>query len=111
MQNQESLISIIVPTYNRAHLLIKTLNTINDQSYKNWECIIVDDQSTDNTIEILENYIIENKRFRFYIRPPDLPKGVNSCRKEGFLKSKGDYISWFDSDDLKNSYTIKRRGC
>ena len=50
------LVSIIIPTYNRAHLIIETLNSIKVQTYLNWECIVVDDGSTDNTLAVLEEY-------------------------------------------------------
>ncbi len=57
------LVSIIIPTYNRAHLIHETLDSVLAQTYTNWECIVVDDGSSDNTEEVLESYI--NKDFRF----------------------------------------------
>jgi glycosyltransferase involved in cell wall biosynthesis len=94
------LISIIIPTYNRAPLISETLDSIIAQSYQNWECIVIDDGSVDNTLEILENFHEKDKRIRYYTRPLGLKKGANSCRNYGFVRSKGDYIIWFDSDDL-----------
>jgi glycosyltransferase involved in cell wall biosynthesis len=99
MMNQ-SLISIIIPTYNRAHLISETLDSISAQTYTNWECIIVDDGSTDNTKEIINNYIQEDNRFQYHQRPCKKQKGANACRNYGFEMSKGEYINWFDSDDL-----------
>lgn len=93
-------ISIIIPTYNRAHLIGETLDSIMVQSYTNWECIIVDDGSTDNSWEILNIYMNLDSRFRCFHRPDDQLKGPNSCRNYGFSKSKGAIINWFDSDDL-----------
>jgi len=94
------LISIIIPTYNRADLIIETLESVLFQSYQNWECIIVDDGSTDNTAEILSKYIKSDKRFQYHKRPHNVLKGPNSCRNFGYQLSKGEYIKWFDSDDL-----------
>jgi glycosyltransferase involved in cell wall biosynthesis len=94
------LVSIIIPTYNRAHLIGETLDSILAQTYKNWECIIVDDGSIDNTKETINLYLIEDSRFRYYQRPIDRPKGGNSCRNYGFELSKGSYVKWFDSDDI-----------
>jgi glycosyltransferase involved in cell wall biosynthesis len=91
--------SIIIPTYNRAHLICETLDSILNQTYKEWECIIVDDGSTDNTNEILSNYL-NDSRFKFHLRPSSKPKGANSCRNFGFQFSKGDFIHFMDSDDL-----------
>ncbi len=56
--NNNPLVSIIIPTCNRALLIIDTLNSIAAQTYTNWECIVVDDHSSDNSWEILENYAI-----------------------------------------------------
>ncbi len=94
------LVSIIIPTYNRAHLISETLNSISTQTYANWECIIVDDDSTDNTAALVQTYTAKDSRFKYYMRPENMPKGANSCRNYGFEKSKGEYINWFDSDDL-----------
>ena len=95
-----TLVSIIIPTYNRAHLIEDTLDSIRKQSYDNWECIIVDDGSTDDTEKRLDTYIKKDSRFKFYKRPETMPKGANACRNFGFEKSRGDYINWFDSDDI-----------
>ncbi|WP_296386325.1 glycosyltransferase family A protein [Winogradskyella sp.] len=102
---QEGLISVIIPTYNRAHLLPETLASIESQTYKNWECIIVDDGSTDNTEEIILSH--SDSRFVFYKRPKERQKGANACRNYGFKKSNGEYINWFDSDDLMHPDFLK----
>ncbi|WP_240911251.1 glycosyltransferase family 2 protein [Yeosuana marina] len=97
------LVSIIIPTYNRAHLIGETLDSIMNQTYTNWECIIVDDGSMDNTQDIIQCYCKKDKRFQYHHRPKDRPKGGNACRNYGFEKSKGKYVNWFDSDDLMHS--------
>jgi glycosyltransferase involved in cell wall biosynthesis len=98
--SDQPLVSIIIPTYNRAHLIGETLDSIVAQTYLNWECIIVDDGSSDNTDEVIGEYVQTDSRFKYYHRLEDYAKGANSCRHIGFLKSNGDYINWFDSDDL-----------
>ena len=94
------LISIIIPTYNRANLISDTLDSIIAQTYTNWECIIVDDGSTDDSFEVINKYVKKDSRFKLFIRPENKIKGANACRNFGFEKSSGDYILWFDSDDL-----------
>jgi len=94
------LVSIIIPTYNRAHLIGETLDSVLEQTYTNWECIIVDDGSTDNTIDVIGEYLKRDSRFKFYHRPINKLKGANSCRNYGFELSKGELIQWFDSDDI-----------
>lgn len=103
------LISIIIPTYNRAHLIGETLDSFLAQTYSNWECIVVDDGSTDNTIEIIREYIKKDSRFQYHKRPINKLKGPNSCRNYGFEVSKGEYIQWFDSDDIMRSDLLERQ--
>ena len=73
------LVSIIIPTYNRAHVIGETLDSVLLQTYCNWECIVVDDGSSDNTSEILDNYCKKDTRFQYYIRPTNRKKGAGSC--------------------------------
>jgi glycosyltransferase involved in cell wall biosynthesis len=94
------LVSIIIPTFNRVHLLGETLDSILSQTYTNWECLIIDDGSTEDVFEVVAKYIQLDLRFQFYERPKNRTKGANACRNYGFELSKGDYIKWFDSDDL-----------
>lgn len=95
-----SLVSIIIPTYNRAHLLGETLNSVMAQTYRNWECIVVDDGSTDHTNELLEFYNKKDSRIQYHHRPKSYPKGANPFRNYGFKLSHGEYVQWFDSDDI-----------
>lgn len=96
----EPLVSIIIPTYNRAHLIAETLDSVLAQTYKNWECIVVDDGSTDETDLLMKGYISKDSRFQYHHRPADRLPGGNAARNYGFEISKGEYINWLDSDDL-----------
>jgi len=106
------LVSIIIPTYNRAHLIGETLFSLQKQIYKNWECIIVDDGSTDNTLEVLTSFKESDNRFKVFVRPSKRPKGANACRNIGFSKCNGTYVKFFDSDDLmKPSFLSNQVDC
>ncbi len=94
------LISIIIPVFNREIIVSATLDSILGQSYSNWECMLVDDGSTDNTKQTLDYYIQKDNRFKYIKRPENRIKGANSCRNFGFENAKGNYINWFDSDDV-----------
>ncbi|GHA50417.1 glycosyl transferase [Salinimicrobium marinum] len=94
------VVSIIIPTYNRANLLRETLISVSKQKLANWECIIVDDGSEDHTRFVVREFTDADKRFNYYERPSSYKKGASSCRNYGFLKSQGEYIQWLDDDDL-----------
>ena len=89
------MFSIVIPTFNRAHLISSTIESILLQTYTNYEVIIVDDGSTDNTEEVVSKFL--SKKVRYY-------KIANSeraaARNYGTHLAKGDYINWFDSDDI-----------
>ncbi|MDD7885186.1 glycosyltransferase family 2 protein [Flavivirga sp. 57AJ16] len=102
-------VSVIIPAYNRSQLISETLKSVSVQTYTNWECIVVDDGSTDNTIEIVKNLSIKDSRFSVYKRPPESPKGANVCRNYGFKLSKGEYILFLDSDDILKSTCLEKR--
>ncbi len=70
------------------------------QTYQNWECIVVDDGSTDRTKTVVQGYVKKDTRFILVDRPETHQPGGNGARNYGFEISKGDYIQWFDSDDL-----------
>lgn len=103
------LVSFVVPTYNRAKIIGETLESIKAQTYKNWECIIVDDGSDDDTESLIENYILQDPRFKFLKRPDGRVKGGNAARNIGFENSKGDFINFVDSDDIlhKDKLTLQ----
>lgn len=103
------LISIIIPTYNRAVLLPETLDSIVLQTYPHWECIVVDDGSTDSTEAVVQQYIQRDSRFKYYKRPSSLAKGANACRNFGFTKARGNFIKWFDSDDTMEQEALQQQ--
>lgn len=92
-------VSIIMATYNRAHLIEESLTSIQNQTFENWECIIIDDGSTDETSAILQPYL-KNFRFRYLPRSAKHKKGLPGCRNYGIELAIGDYIVFFDDDDV-----------
>ena len=106
---KDPIVTVIVPTYNRALLIRETLDSISEQTYTNWECIVVDDGSKDNTKEILEDYTKKDSRFQYHHRPIERQKGANTCRNYGFELSKGKYIQFLDSDDMLEDFCLEER--
>ncbi len=94
---KDPLVSVIMPTYNRAHLIIESLDCVLSQTYSNWECIIVNDGSKDNTEDVLKPCIEKDSRFKYFKKPNE---GAAIARNFAVLKSKGIYILPLDSDDL-----------
>jgi glycosyltransferase involved in cell wall biosynthesis len=94
------MISIIIPVFNREKLIIDTLISITEQSYKNFECIVIDDGSTDDTVSVVKEYASKDSRIKIYKIPSYFKKTATVCRNYGYTLSKGDYICWFDSDDI-----------
>lgn len=97
MQNQP-LVSIIIPTYNCAGLIGETLESVLAQTYRNWECNIIDDCSTDHTDKVLRVYVKKGARFKYDYRPNEnLPNG-NGTLNFRFKMSQDKYLNWFDFD-------------
>lgn len=102
------LISIIVPSFNRVDLIAETLNSVFSQTYQKWECIIVDDGSSDNTIDIINSFIQKDSRFSL-IKRNRFPKGAPTCRNIGLDISNGEFIIYLDSDDILAPYCLEQR--
>jgi len=109
MITENRKISIIIPNYNRENLVAETLDSIISQTHQNWECLIVDDGSTDRSVEVIRKYAEKDPRFILIERPSTKLKGANSCRNIGLKKAKGDYIIFFDSDDLMMPHHIQAK--
>jgi glycosyltransferase involved in cell wall biosynthesis len=107
LENYSPKISIIIPMYNRATLVGETLDSVLAQTYTDWECIVVDDGSTDNSVEVVQKYVDKDSRFKLLIRPEDRIKGAPTCRNIGYENSKGEYIYFFDSDDILATEFLK----
>ena len=91
--NKKPLVSVIIPTYNRAHLIGETLDSALAQTYQNWECIIGDDGSSDNTDEVVGEYVKKDSRFKYFHRPDQHLRGGNGARNYGFKMSQGEYVN------------------
>lgn len=109
MLRSTPLVSIIIPTYNRAHLISETLDSVLAQTYTNWECIVVDDGSTDETSSFMADYCAKDARFQYHHRPEDRLKGANACRNVAVEKSTGAYLIFLDSDDVLENTCLEGR--
>lgn len=100
-------VSIITPVYNSEKFLNQTIESVLNQSYKNWEMILVDDCSTDNSKEIIDKYMKEDKRIRYYLLETN--SGAAVARNYALEKSTGRFIAYLDADDLWDSYKLEKQ--
>ncbi|MBW7888008.1 MAG: glycosyltransferase family 2 protein, partial [Bacteroidetes bacterium] len=94
---KENLVSIIIPCFNGEKYLNDTLSSVLWQTYTNWECILVDDGSTDNTYSLYLQFMQRDKRFKYFKKNQE---GPSAARNFGVLKSSGDFIQFLDADDI-----------
>ena len=99
------MISIIIPTYNRANLLERAVDSILKQTYNNWELLIVDDGSIDNTKDTVNKYL-NDKRIKYIYQEN---KGQGAARNLGIKNSNGDYIAFLDSDDKWSEEKLQKQ--
>jgi len=96
MSKKKPTVSVVIPTYNRAYIVGRSIQSVLSQSYRDFEIIVVDDGSTDNTEEIVRRF--NNHRLR-YIRHKE-NQGISAARNTGIKASLGKYIAFQDSDDV-----------
>jgi len=103
--NEFPLVSVVIPTFNRGHFLSRSINSVLNQNFKNFELIVVDDGSTDNTYEIIQSFNNINLK---YVRL-DKNYGGSHARNIGILSSRGRYIAFQDSDDEWNADKLEKQ--
>lgn len=96
---RQPLVSIIVPTRDRADMLRQTLDSVRNQIYPTWECLVVDDGSEDDTGAIVRGIAKDDPRVTYLARQPGRG-GANACRNHGLDRARGRYVIFLDSDDL-----------
>ena len=102
-------VSIVIPMFNSGSFIIEMIDCIIKQTYSNWELIIVDDISTDGTYEKVISHIIREKSRIKLIKRDYQPKGAQTCRNIGFENSTGEYVVFFDADDLVSINCLEQR--
>lgn len=104
MVEDNKTVSIIVPTFNRANLVMSAVRSVLAQTYHNWELIIVDDASTDDTEAVIRN--VADRRIRYHKMPKN--RGAAYCRNFGIDAASGSYVGFLDSDDEFHPTKIER---
>lgn len=102
----EPKISVIIPCYNQGDYITETLQSLQSQHYSNWECIVVDDGSTDNTVSVVDHFCKKDSRIQLISKSNG---GSASARNLGLTKVSGDYIQFLDADDLLDELKFEKQ--
>ena len=94
------LVSFVVTSYNYEKYILRTLESIKNQSYTNFEIIVVDDCSNDNSCQIVENFIADNQDLRITLIKQEINRGQLSAMQRGLKEAQGQFVSFIDSDDI-----------
>ncbi|NET31557.1 MAG: glycosyltransferase family 2 protein [Cyanothece sp. SIO1E1] len=108
MQDDQQLVSVIIPNWNGVRFIAESITSVMRQTYPNWECLVVDDGSTDGSIEIVQELAAADNRVRLIHRSRE-PKGGSTCRNIGLQASQGDFIIFLDADDVLADYCLQQR--
>lgn len=106
--NKSSLVSLITPSFNRLHLIHETANSIFQQTYPSWEWIVIDDGSTDGSLELLQEYAQKDARVKIFQRKRE-PSGACTCRNIGVENCSGEFLIFLDSDDILLDFCLQQR--
>lgn len=105
MANDYGLVSIVMPSYNSEKYIKDSIQSVLDQTYKNWELLIVDDCSTDRTVEIIKSF--KDERIKFFQN--DTNSGAAISRNKALREAKGKWIAFLDSDDIWASIKLEEQ--
>ncbi|MDT3641135.1 glycosyltransferase family 2 protein, partial [Cronobacter sakazakii] len=95
---ESDLVSVIMPSFNSSATIEESISSVQRQTYKNWELLITDDCSTDDTVNIIKRYAANDPRIKFFTNETNLGAGVS--RNNSIAESNGRYIAFLDSDDI-----------
>ena len=109
MTQNQPLVTIIIPSYNCNSTIVEALNSIKNQTYKNLEVIIIDDYSTDNSLEIINNYKHSHTELNIKVFTKNENKGPAHSRNIGIKEASGNYIALLDSDDYFETNKIEEQ--
>ena len=106
-KTKQAMISIITTSYNYSEYISETIKSVQAQTYSDWELIIVDDASTDNSVEIIRNFCQNDKRIKLICH--DKNKGLAKAIQTGLKYAKGEWVAFLESDDTFKSNTLQKR--
>ena len=107
MSKSEALVSVIMPAYNCEKYVVEAINSVLAQTYKNWELLVLDDGSKDNTLQTIEEFSQKDSRIKAL--PNGKNMGVSATRNRGIELASGDWIAFLDSDDMWEPLKLEKQ--
>jgi glycosyltransferase involved in cell wall biosynthesis len=104
--SEQPVVSVVMPAYNYGHFIGATLNSLQAQTFSNWECVVVDDGSTDNTAEVVAEFVKTDPRIKFLQQPN---RRQAAARNYGLAHISGKYVQFLDADDLIQQHKFERQ--
>ncbi len=105
----QDLVSIIMPSYNTEKYILDSIRSVQGQTYTNWELLIVDDCSSDNTLEVVRKYVEETKETRIRLLSNEKNSGAAISRNYALREARGRWVAFLDSDDLWLSEKLEKQ--
>lgn len=105
--NPVPIVSIIMPAYNAKKYIANAIQSVIDQTIENWELLVIDDCSNDGTVEIIEKFVLSDKRIKLIYNPENI--GVSETRNRGIQQALGEWIAFLDSDDLWKQNKLEKQ--
>lgn len=103
----KNLVSIVTPSYNSSKYIKQTIQSVLSQTYENWELIVVDDCSTDNSVEIIKEFAVNNSKIRLF--EFQINKGAAEARNAAISIAEGEFIAFLDSDDIWKPFKLEQQ--
>ena len=107
MSKEEALVSVIIPAYNCEKYVVEAINSVLAQTYKNWELLVLDDGSKDNTLQVIEEFSKNDSRIKTL--PNGKNMGVSATRNRGIELASGEWIAFLDSDDMWHPLKLEKQ--
>ena len=109
LNQQDILVSVVIASYNYEELIGQAIESVLAQTYKNIEVIVVDDGSTDRSVDVVKQYIDNNSNIKLIMHPDKKNHGLNESLKLAIVKSKGEYIAFCEADDILHPDNIAKK--
>lgn len=96
----QELLSIVTPVYNAENYILETIRMVLKQTYQNWELLLVNDASTDRSVQVIEDYLAKNPDPRIHLLQQEANNGAAAARNRGIAEARGRYLAYLDADDI-----------